>query len=201
MFIIALYTKFKYYVGWSMAEAACIASGQSYDGEKNGVAKFDRFYSIGPKGVEFGMFTMGVVEEWNHNAHMWLKRYLYFRMNRSMNRDFALYLTYMISAFWHGFYPVYFLAFFLYAIFTEASKELYAACCRHSFMRSPIVMIFVYVLTYLGVDYLGMLFDLLLFDRVKVFMSQIYWIPVANVLILIGFKLSGIHFRYGSNVQ
>lgn len=175
-----------------MAEAACIASGQSYGGEEKGVAKFDKFYSIAPKTVELGVFTAGVTEAWNHNAHMWLKRYVYFRMNRKINRELALYLTYMISAFWHGFYPMYFFAFFLYSIFTEASKEIYSLCCKYSFMRSPPMLILIFFFTQIGVDYLGMLFDLLLFERVKLFMNQLYWIPLANVALLLGLKLTCI---------
>jgi hypothetical protein len=194
--MIALYTKFKYYIGWTLAEASCIASGQSYDGEEKGVAKFDRFYSIRPKVVEFGVFTFASTEEWNHNAHMWLKRYLYFRMNSWINREVALYLTYMISAFWHGFYPVYFITFLLYSIFTETSKEIYSACCKYSFMRSPPILILIYIFTQYGLDYLGILFDLLLFGRVKIFMTQIYWIPALYIILLLGFKLT---CKYSNN--
>eukprot|EP00826_Nyctotherus_ovalis_P044860 TRINITY_DN488_c0_g1_i11.p1 TRINITY_DN488_c0_g1~~TRINITY_DN488_c0_g1_i11.p1 ORF type:complete len:196 (+),score=61.84 TRINITY_DN488_c0_g1_i11:218-805(+) len=180
--MVALYTKFKYYIGWTMAESAIIASGQSYNGKVDGKHSFDRFYAIEIKAVELGVFAMWVAEGWNHSGHMWLKRYLYFRMNRVINREVALYLTYIISAFWHGFYPMYFVAFVLYSIFTEAHKELYAYCCRHSFMRFPLILTGIYVLSYLGTDYLGMIFDLLLYKHVTTFMSGIYWIPLTNIV-------------------
>ena len=171
-----------------MAESATIASGQAYNGKQNGEHKFDRFYAIEVKAVELGVFAVWVAEGWNHNGHMWLKRYIYFRMNRIINRDAALYLTYIVSAFWHGFYPMYFFSFILYALFTEAHKELYAYCCRHSFMRFPPILVFIYILSYLGTNYLGMLFDLLLYKDVKTFMSGIYWIPLLNITLLIVLK-------------
>lgn len=173
-----------------MAESSTIASGQSYNGEENGKPKFDRFYCIEIKAVEFGVFAVWVAEGWNHNGHMWLKRYIYFRINRLINRDAALYLTYVISAFWHGFYPMYFVAFILYAIFTEAHKELYAFCCRQRFMRSPLILAFIFILSYLGTDYLGMIFDLLEFEDVMNFMKGIYWIPLINIFLLIILKVS-----------
>ena len=190
--MVALYTKFKYYIGWTMGESATIATGQAYNGEENGVHKFDRFYSIDLTSVELGVFGVWINEGWNHNGHMWLKRYLYFRMNRIINRDAALYLTYVLSAFWHGFYPMYFLAFILYAVVTEAHKELYMYCCRNPFMQSKIILILIYILTYFGTDYLGMIFDLLLYVDVKNFMKGIYWTPIVNIVLLILFKTLGI---------
>ncbi len=144
MTVIALYTKFKYYVGWTMAEAAICASGQAYNkrDEKTGEEKFDRFYAIDIMMVEFSVFSSAVTEGWNHNGHMWLKRYIYFRMNRLINRDVAVYTTYVVSAFWHGFYPYYFAVFILYGIVTENFKVIHRLCNTYAFMRSPAVLIF-----------------------------------------------------------
>jgi len=123
----ALRKKSTYYIGWSMAEAAIAASGQSYNGidEKTKEPKFDRFYVIDILSVEFNVFSHSVTEAWNHSTHIWLKRYIYFRMNRVINRETAIYTTYIVSAFWHGFYPAYFHGFILYAITTENHKAIY----------------------------------------------------------------------------
>ena len=134
-----------------MADAASCASGQMYNGV-DPVTKqhrFDRFYAIDKMGVEFSIFSAAVTESWNVNAHMWLKRYIFFRLtpvltriapqygiNPKFVRDIALYLTYVLSAFWHGFYPIYFAAFVFYAVVTENFKEIYKMYVKYNFMRS-----------------------------------------------------------------
>jgi len=127
-----------------MAEAALCASGQTYNGviedpkTHEMVPQFDRFYAIDVLGVEFSIFSSSVTESWNHNAHMWLKRYVYFRMNRVINRDVALYATYVISAFWHGFYPFYFAAFVFYGVVTENHKDIHKLFTKYKFLRNPL---------------------------------------------------------------
>ena len=125
-----------------MSEAALAASGQSYNGEDKVTKEplFDRVYVIDILGVEFGVFSHAITECWNHNAHVWLKRYVYFRMNRVINRDAALYLTYIVSAFWHGFYPIYFSSFLLYSIVTENHKDIHKLFLKFSFLRKTIPM-------------------------------------------------------------
>ena len=61
-------------------------------------------------------------------------------------------------------------------------------------MRSAPILILIYIIRQLGVDYLGLLFDLLLFERVKVFVSEVHWIPVLYTGLVLGFKLSCMCF-------
>ena len=51
---------------------------------------------------------------WNYQVHLWLKFYVMQRLVKPGQRPgaFASILTFMISAFWHGFYPWYYLLFF-----------------------------------------------------------------------------------------
>ena len=135
---VAVGIRAKYYVGWTMAEAAISASGQVFNGydKRTGEPRFDRFYAIDPLGVECSVFATVETECWNHNANMWLKRYVYFRINRVIPKDIAIYVTYMVSAFWHGFYPMYFLVFFLYAVIAENYKDIYKLCVKYPILRS-----------------------------------------------------------------
>ena len=141
----AIYLKSKYFVGWSMGDAAVIASGQAYNGldKETKEPRFDRFYAIDICAVEFSVFSSAVTEGWNHCAHMWLKRYVYFRTNKLINRETALYLTYVISAFWHGFYPLYFAVFVLYAIITENHKDIHQMCLKYPVLRSKSALFFI----------------------------------------------------------
>jgi lysophospholipid acyltransferase len=136
--ITAVGLRGRYYCAWLVIESSIISSGQGYNGidEKTKKPKFDRIYQIEILGCEFGIFAVAIAEVWNHGAHMWLKRYVYFRLNAVLNRDLSLYLTYVISAFWHGFYPMYLYGFLFYAITIETHKELYKLYYKYSFMRS-----------------------------------------------------------------
>jgi len=182
----------KYYVGWTLGEAAVIGSGQSYNGlnEDTKEHKFDRFYSIRVNYIEFSVFMPVVTENWNHSTTVWLKHYIYFRMNRLINRELALYLTYAISAFWHGFYPAYFGTFIFYAIYTETHKELYKICCKYPKIGSPVGLIFIYILTFLGIAQLGTAFTLLLLTNIKNFLHGIYWIPLFFTALFIFLKIT-----------
>lgn len=134
----AVGVRLKYYVGWTMAEAGIISSGQGYNGidPKTKEPNFDRIYGIDILGVEFSVFAPALAENWNHGGHLWLKRYVFFRTNRILNPELALYLTFVVSAFWHGYYPMYLLAFLFYAITIEAHKELYKAYFKYSILRT-----------------------------------------------------------------
>ena len=121
-----------------MAEAAVCASGQSYNGmDKSGKFHlFNKYYSMVPLGVEFSIFSSILTECWNHNANMWLKRYIYFRCNRLIGRSIAFHITFLASALWHGFYPTYFASFILYGIATENHDSIYKLCAKYKILRT-----------------------------------------------------------------
>jgi lysophospholipid acyltransferase len=50
---------------------------------------------------------------WNHQIHQWLKHYVQSRINAPGERVGlkATFGTFMVSAFWHGFYPFYYFMF------------------------------------------------------------------------------------------
>ncbi len=57
----------------------------------------------------------------------WLRHYVYERIKPSKGRDTTLATlgTNLVSAFWHGFYPVYYNTFFFLAIIAEIGKDVY----------------------------------------------------------------------------
>lgn len=123
---------------WTLADTGIIASGLAYNGVDpvTKEPKFDRIYGIDITGCEFSIFSHSWNECWNHGGHMWLKRYIYFRLNKAINREMALYGTYIISALWHGFYPMYFAAFLMYAVITENFKDIYKLYAKYPLMRT-----------------------------------------------------------------
>tara|TARA_B110000285_G_C14974893_1_gene538451 strand:- start:82 stop:504 length:423 start_codon:yes stop_codon:yes gene_type:complete len=73
--------------------------------------------------------------------------------------------TFAISAFWHGFYPFYYVMFFMSALFVELSKEIYRCRILFSFipssMRHPIANIMCMIV----LNYFGTSFNALTFER------------------------------------
>jgi len=63
-----------------------------------------------------------VLRHWNIHTQSWLERYIFKRTPRAYNR----WVTFAASAFWHGFYPGYYLAFFTVPLLQEASRAAYA---------------------------------------------------------------------------
>ena len=105
-----------------------IACGLSYDGKdvKTGEQKFDKVISIRILEVELGNSPNTMIQHWNHMIHIWLKHYVYFRTLTPGQKP-TLYnniATFIVSAFWHGFYPFYYVMFFFCALLGELSKDI-----------------------------------------------------------------------------
>jgi lysophospholipid acyltransferase len=117
-----------YYSGWCITDGAMIASGLAYAGkDKNGEEKFDHIYGINIYEVEFGLSAQIMMQHWNHQIHLWLKHYVYNRtlvkgQKPGLMNNMAVFIC---SAFWHGFYPFYYVMFFFCALLGELSKDIY----------------------------------------------------------------------------
>jgi lysophospholipid acyltransferase len=73
--------------------------------------------------------------------------------------------TFAISAFWHGFYPFYYVMFFMSALFVELAKEVYRCRILLSFipegLRHPLANIGCMIV----LNYFGTSFNALTFER------------------------------------
>jgi lysophospholipid acyltransferase len=131
--------RFKYYFAWYLSEAGCIATGlgfngyetkQGKDGSKQRIAKWDRVNNVSMFGNEFATNMSDLTSAWNKTANNWLKNYVYFRaecpkfLSFIGQATFGNIVTKLTSAFWHGFYPGYYM-FFLGAVpITLAEAQL-----------------------------------------------------------------------------
>lgn len=59
------------------------------------------------------------IDKWNISVQTWLRRYVYLRVytekemkENPKKANKAQMITFGVSAFWHGFYPSYYIAFF-----------------------------------------------------------------------------------------
>ncbi|GAM22032.1 hypothetical protein SAMD00019534_052070 [Acytostelium subglobosum LB1] len=119
-------SRFKYYFGWYVSEGSAILSGMSYNGLKDGVPTWDRLTNVVPLKVELASNIRDVSTYWNMGTADWLKTYVYLRLAPAGTKpSFKSTIgTYAVSAFWHGFYPGYYIFFVLSAFLTEVAKDI-----------------------------------------------------------------------------
>ena len=120
-------TRLKYYGVWSLTEGACILSGMGYGGidSKTGKARWDRLNNVYPWGIESAQNSRAYLENWNRNTNNWLRHYVYLRVTPHGKKPGfrASLATFTTSAFWHGFYPGYYLTFILAAFIQVVAKN------------------------------------------------------------------------------
>jgi len=177
-------TRVRYYTAWSFATANCIKSGFSYNGkDKNGKDQWDRVVSVRIVHHETSDNLKDRLEDWNTSIQVWLKRYVFYRVCREdevrlkpKKAAFASNVTFMVSAFWHGFYPAYYFTFFHLFIVQQVSKSVYAWKDKFRFIPGPLQILFRWYLTALMIDSLGVVFQLLEYEKSLIFLKSVYFI-------------------------
>lgn len=122
-------TRLKYYGVWALTEGACILSGLGYKGvdPATGKVSWNRLQNVSPWGVESAQNTRAYLGSWNINTNNWLRNYMYLRVTpRGKKPGFrASMATFVTSAFWHGFYPGYYLTFILASFVQTVAKSTF----------------------------------------------------------------------------
>ncbi|EPE07275.1 mboat family protein [Ophiostoma piceae UAMH 11346] len=132
LYAVGLTTRMKYYGVWSLTEGACILTGLGFNGvdPATGRISWNRVANIDPWGVESAQNTRAYLENWNMKTNSWLRNYVYLRVTpRGKKPGFrASMATFVTSAFWHGFFPGYYLSFVLASFIQTVAKN-----CRRLF--------------------------------------------------------------------
>lgn len=123
--------RLKYYFVWCMAEGSLVLLGLGfvYDSKRN-QGKWDGCSNVNLIKIETSSDVRQLVAEWNICTNKWLYKYIYRRIGdwyyseRRPGFRSSL-VTYFISAFWHGFYPSYYLVFLSVALYTHFSRLIY----------------------------------------------------------------------------
>lgn len=127
LYMFGLSTRMKYYGVWSLSEGACILCGIGYNGidPATGRARWDRLTNIKPWEIETAQNARAYLGFWNINTNLWLRNYMYLRVTpKGKKPGFrATLATFVTSAFWHGFYPGYYLSFVLASFVQTAAKS------------------------------------------------------------------------------
>ncbi|KAL2855507.1 MBOAT, membrane-bound O-acyltransferase family-domain-containing protein, partial [Aspergillus pseudoustus] len=127
LYALGFTTRTKYYGVWSLAEGACILSGIGYNGfdPKTGKVFWNRLENIDAWKLETAQNSHAYLGNWNKNTNHWLRHYVYLRVTpKGKKPGFRASLaTFTTSAFWHGFYPGYYLTFVLGSLVQTVAKN------------------------------------------------------------------------------
>ncbi|EYE97245.1 lysophospholipid acyltransferase [Aspergillus ruber CBS 135680] len=127
IYLIGFTTRLKYYGVWSLTEGTCILSGLGYNGfdPRSGKVFWNRLENVDPWSLETAQNSHGFLGSWNKNTNHWLKNYVYLRVTpKGKKPGFrASMATFGTSAFWHGFYPGYYMTFVLGSFIQTVAKN------------------------------------------------------------------------------
>lgn len=120
----------KYYFVWGISEASYILMGLGFKwNEKDGTIHQNGMENVNPLIIETSYDFRGLINAWNVCTSSWLHTYIYTRIRHKYKKDGsssrANLLTNLTSAFWHGFYPGYYLMFICAGWLTIVSRLFY----------------------------------------------------------------------------
>ena len=136
--------RYFYYLAFKMQTANMIACGLGYNGREEvaegkvadpknpdakGAHKWDKIIGIYLFECETATSLAQVAKTWNYRIHVWLKHYVHERLGAPGEKPKAWHgvMTFIVSAFWHGFYPFYYVTFTYAAFTSELHKDFYIA--------------------------------------------------------------------------
>ncbi|PVU95128.1 hypothetical protein BB561_002022 [Smittium simulii] len=181
-----------YYIAWKMSEGACMVTGLGFSGfNKEGKYTFHSISNVEIIKVEFATYHRQVMSCWNIGTNNWLRQYVYLRVmpESKTSSSTATLITFIVSAWWHGFYPGYYLAFITATFISNTSRILFRAL--HPFYEQPKFMGAGHKLFQIGYTVIGMFltslclaFELVPFVVLKISTTfQIWSIFYYNVII------------------
>nr|CDS17034.1 o acyltransferase membrane bound domain [Echinococcus granulosus] len=159
--LYGFYLRQKFYCAWSISALAMLISGFGFSGfSSNGTLEPEYRNAINARFFDLGTNTKVMLDNWNIGTTRWLRECVYERAPRR----FAVVAVFFVSAFWHGFYPVYYFCFLSAALLTMTGR-LCRARLRPCFIESYWYHLLYDIVTNLAalfsLNYLGMGFFLL----------------------------------------
>ena len=105
----------RYYIAFSYGQTAADLSGLSYNSKKGDVQddRYNDYYlNLDYWGLEIDQRCRGRLKVWNMSTQRWLQSTVYDRTIAEIGSSKAAMLVFLLSSFWHGFYPAWYLVFF-----------------------------------------------------------------------------------------
>jgi MBOAT, membrane-bound O-acyltransferase family len=124
---------------------------------------------------------------WNKMTQQWLERYVYARTNNSLTA------TYFVSAFWHGFYPGYYLFFMSLPIVQQSARAgrknitpFFSKNKSDPLDTYRVYTVLCIVLNSLAINYMVIPFQMLSWERSKAVWGSYYYGVHAAVIAVYG---------------
>jgi hypothetical protein len=204
VFVYAPSIRIKYYFGWKLAEMSFLSCGMSFmlvkekqeeetsDGKvlvvERQVVRWSRFSNVNAILCEFPENVREQVGNWNTRVGDWLRLYVYMRAPKGVDPTLQ---TYVVSAFWHGFYPGYYHFFVASAILTIIAREV-RRVVRPVMLRARPLKVVYDVLTWATtvwcMNYFGVSFVFLTADSFLHYYSAMSW--CGHIFIAVGFLVA-----------
>ncbi|XP_065897964.1 lysophospholipid acyltransferase 2-like isoform X2 [Dysidea avara] len=185
LYLVTFGIRARYYFIWLMMDSACNAAGLGFNGYNElGYARWDLVTGVDIFAFEFGTSLRTMINGWNIMTTHWLRRVCYERV-KFINPTMA---SFILSAWWHGFYPAY------YCMFVTLSLNLMAArkarrVLHHHFQSPPIVKriydIITWYIAIMCADITGFAFVILHLEGTVQHWGYYYYINVIVPLVII----------------
>jgi len=159
--VALIFIRMKYYFAWKNAEGACNIWYAGFEGfdEKGNPKGWENSNNVDIIAFETAPNVKTLSAAWNKKTAGWLGRYVYMRSGGS------LVATYGLSAFWHGFYPGYYMFFLTVPLLTMCERlGMKKISPRFSPNKWSLYGISTIVATSVIVQYIVIAFQLLAFD-------------------------------------
>lgn len=179
----------KYYLAWVLSDVVNNASGlgfNGYDADDN--PKWDLVTNINILKIETGTSMKALFDNWNIGTQLWLRRIAYDRLSTGKTLG-----VFVLSAFWHGFYPGYYMTFILAAFMVYAGRGIRRKI-RPYFQANQITKIMYAIITWIctlfAMNYAIASHILLELELSVQFYNSFYWF-VHMIVIAIALALPG----------
>lgn len=159
----------KYYFAWTLADAICNNAGMGWDG-----TNWNKFSNVDIFKFEFGTNLKESIDAWNRGTNSWLRFIVYGRVQK-----YSTFLTFGLSALWHGFELGYYLTFMSGALFTIAARTVRRHLRSHFTSSSESKLLYdliTFATTRFVMAYLTFPFILLEFWPCIAVYAKLYWI-------------------------
>lgn len=121
------------------------------------------------------------MELWNQSVQVWLKKCVYLRVynNNPKRASLAMYATFLVSAFWHGFYFAYYVAFLQFAFVNNITRYLFKAQYKFAAYDGWTLKVIRWIVSTTAMNFIGGTFLLLLTEKIWVFYKHFYFaVPI-----------------------
>jgi lysophospholipid acyltransferase 1/2 len=184
--LVCFIIRCRFYFIFALSDSVSNVAGLGFEGyDEQNRPKWGLGKNYDIVGMESSMNLRNSINRWNINSALWLRRVCYERV--SWNPTLA---SFLLSAWWHGFYPGYYLCFLHFGISLMAAKKMRRWCNPFFTGHGPVLKwtyhVATWVLTQVYVAYCSLQLVLLWPSDVWTFCSYHYFVPsLAPLLVLL----------------